>query len=262
MSRTRGCGAGSRPGVICGATGAHAAVLTKPLLQYGLGVLPYIVIAAGLLTIVLGFLRVAQLVRMIPISAMQGFTNGLAIIIALGQLHAFRVSVFELNLGVPAYASCAVGDWMWCRSDAAATICLMLLWIVLTMAIVHFMPRLTKLVPSALVAIGVVIALEQFVRAVSDYSTPLTGEVTVTDAGAPRGFWAMDAPLAPFSAQLALDLILPVIFYTGVGVVELLLTMEVVREQVRKEKNPPPYTIHSNIVCYSRKHQTLIPTKK
>src|SRR5690606_9037437 len=80
-----------------------------------------------------GLLRLGKLVRMVPHSVMLGFVNGLAIIIALSQLEHFQT-----------------GEG-WLQGSA---LYLMLGLIAATMAIVYLLPRLTRAVPPALVAIS------------------------------------------------------------------------------------------------------------
>jgi SulP family sulfate permease len=82
--------------------------------------------------IAFGLLRLGKLVRMVPYPVMLGFVNGLAIIIALAQLEHFKTG----------------GDWL-----GGTPLYLMLGLVALTMAIVYILPRLTRAVPPALVAI-------------------------------------------------------------------------------------------------------------
>ena len=42
-------------------------------------------------------LHVAKFVRMIPLTVMMGFTNGLALVIGISQLHAFKVSEYQVR---------------------------------------------------------------------------------------------------------------------------------------------------------------------
>lgn len=237
---------GSRPGLVSGATGAHAAVLAAPLVELGLGVLPYIVIISGALTIVLGLLGVAKFVRLIPLTAMQGFTNGLAIIIAIAQWHSFEVSALEagMHLDNPdsVFMNCQEKDFIGCRTDGVATVLFMVLWLVITILIVHFFPRLTKMIPSAFVAMAMGLVMEQILRAASSYKTPVIGEVVDVAAGLPQGFWAT-TPLTPMTWDLAGKLVLPCLIYTAVTLVELLLTMEVVRDETETPNINPNQTV-------------------
>ncbi len=121
---------GGRPGMISGATGALAVVLGE-LFHLHPEAKPYlytIVICQGLFQMFFGFAKLGKLIRLIPTPVMFGFVNGLAIVIFKAQFKSFQ----GLN---------------------APEIGIMVGLIALVMAIIHFLPKLTKAVPSALVAI-------------------------------------------------------------------------------------------------------------
>lgn len=157
---------GGRPGMISGATGAMAIVMTGFVTVYGLEYLFAAVVLCGLIQIACGLLKLGKFVRLLPHPVMLGFVNGLAIVIGLaqfGQLKENTRVVFD-----EAHRSFAiVGDWM---SGAGLFITAGL--ILLTMAIIHFLPKLTRAVPGTLAAIVLVTLLVQF--------TPLNS-VTVED---------------------------------------------------------------------------------
>jgi len=134
---------GGKPGMISGATGSVAVVLvgvavsaTAILKGAGvsgealeIGVLQYILltaILAGVIQILFGVLRFGKFIRLVPLPAIYGFVNGLAIVIALAQLKFFH------NQGVSIYIIVAI-----------------------TMAIMFILPRYTKAIPAGLVAIVV-----------------------------------------------------------------------------------------------------------
>ena len=71
---------------------------------------------------------------------MLGFVNGLAIVIFLAQLKQFQVPGPE-------------GEMVWM---SGSPLWIMLGLIALTMAIIHFLPKLTSAIPSSLAAIIVV----------------------------------------------------------------------------------------------------------
>jgi SulP family sulfate permease len=141
---------GGRPGMISGATGAMAVVmvhlvqqgnlvgigLENPIENLGLQWLFITLLLVGLIQVSAGFLRLGKFVRLIPYPVMLGFVNGLAIVIFLSQLGMFQHSVD--------------GQRQWLQGNE---LYLMIGLVGLTMAIMQFLPRLTKKVPSALVAI-------------------------------------------------------------------------------------------------------------
>lgn len=71
---------------IGGPAGAFVALLYAIAERYGLANLLLSTMMAGVLLFVMGALRLGQLIRYIPVSIVIGFTNGIAVIIALQQV--------------------------------------------------------------------------------------------------------------------------------------------------------------------------------
>ena len=147
---------GGRPGMISGATGAMAVVmvyliqqgnevgmaLEQPMEMLGLQWLFITLLIVGGIQILAGVLRLGKFVRLIPHPVMMGFVNGLAIVIFISQLGMFKEPV-------NGQAQYIQGPDLWIMLGLAG----------LTMAIMYLLPKLTKKVPSALVAIVVVAAI-------------------------------------------------------------------------------------------------------
>ncbi len=131
---------GGRPGMISGATGAMAVVVVSLVANYGIGYLFPAVVLCGLIQIAVGLLRLGKLIRIVPHPVMLGFVNGLAIVILMAQFASFK------SLSADGAMSFLAGQRLW----------IMLGLVALTMAIIAFLPRLTKAVPSSLAAIIVV----------------------------------------------------------------------------------------------------------
>ncbi|MEO1235825.1 MAG: SulP family inorganic anion transporter [Planctomycetota bacterium] len=128
---------GGRPGMISGATGAMAVVVVGLVAIYGVEYLFPAVILCGLIQIAVGVLRLGKLIRMVPHPVMLGFVNGLAIVIGLAQIGSFKEVGAD---GVLHFLD-------------APRLALMLGLVALTMAIIFFLPRITRAVPSSLAAI-------------------------------------------------------------------------------------------------------------
>ena len=209
---------GGRPGMISGATGAIAVVFVGLIVQLkemtpGIGaeqILQYVfatVILAGILQIVFGFLRLGKFIRLVPHSVMFGFVNGLAIIIFMAQFPSFyQKGGEELLQGTQMYT--------------------MLGLVLLTMFIIWGLPKLTKVVPSALVAIIVVTAIVM----IFDLDT-LTIKGTLKEGESIKGgFPPFGIPSIPFTLE-TLKVILPFsAIVAGVGLIESLLTLNLVDE--------------------------------
>lgn len=74
---------------ISGPTGAMSAILIGIVAQYGLQGVFVASLAAGVIILLAGVLKLGKLVNLIPTSVVMGFTSGIAIIIALGQVDNF-----------------------------------------------------------------------------------------------------------------------------------------------------------------------------
>jgi SulP family sulfate permease len=129
---------GGRPGMISGATGAMAVVVVGLVAMHGVEYLFPTVILCGMIQLVVGFLRLGKLIRLVPHPVMLGFVNGLAIVICLAQFGSFQSfdqvsGQLQMITGTP--------------------LVMMLGLVVLTMAIIWLLPKVTKAVPPSLVAI-------------------------------------------------------------------------------------------------------------
>ena len=134
---------GGRPGMISGATGAMAVVVVSLVAMHGVEYLFPTVILCGVLQIAIGLGRLGKLIRMVPHSVMLGFVNGLAIVIGLAQLGSFK------TLSADGALVFLAGPKLW----------LMICLVLLTMAIIWLLPKITSAVPASLVAIATVTLL-------------------------------------------------------------------------------------------------------
>ncbi len=74
---------------ISGPTGAMSAVLISIVAQYGLQGIFVACLAAGVILLIAGLLKLGRLISFVPMPVIMGFTSGIAIIIALGQIDNF-----------------------------------------------------------------------------------------------------------------------------------------------------------------------------
>lgn len=207
---------GGRPGMISGATGAMAVVMVSLVSEHGIQYLFAAVLLAGLFQVLFGVFHLGKFIRMVPHSVMIGFVNGLAIVIFLAQLGQFKVKN-------------AAGDYEWLQGSA---LYVMLGLILLTMAIIHFLPKVTTAVPSTLVGIVVVTLLVYFVpaldtRTVVDFLRSMSGDANATIAGNLPSF---ALPAVPFSLQTFHIIVPYALILAAIGLIESLLTLTVVDE--------------------------------
>ena len=182
---------GGRPGMISAATAAVAVVVTPLVRDHGVEYLFAATILMGLIQMVAGLLRLDLLMQFVSRSVITGFVNALAILIFMAQLPQF------VGVTWHTYAMVAGG-----------------------LAIIYLVPRVTKAVPSPLVAILVLaaisIALGLPVRTVGDM-----GKL-------PEGLPSFALPNVPLTWE-TLRIILPYsLTMAAVGLLESLLTAQIV----------------------------------
>jgi len=196
---------GGRPGMISGATGAVAVVIVALSVSHGVEYVFATVILAGLIQIVVGLLKLGKLIRLVPHPVMFGFVNGLAIVIFMSQLDQFKTIVN--------------GEKVWLSDDP---LYLMLGLVGLTIAIMVFLPRITKAVPASLVAIIVVFLIVIGFK----IDTRTVGDI----ASISGGFPPFHIPMVPFNLE-TLQVIFPyAAIVAGVGLIESLLTLNLIDE--------------------------------
>lgn len=74
---------------VSGPTGAMSAVLLPIVASYGLQGVFFACFAAGVLLLAAGLFRLGRLISFIPMPVVMGFTSGIAVIIAMGQIDNF-----------------------------------------------------------------------------------------------------------------------------------------------------------------------------
>lgn len=196
---------GGRPGMVSGGAGATVVVLIALMKSHGIDYVFAAVALAGVFQIMTGLFKLGKFIRLVPQPVMFGFVNGLAVIIFMSQLEQFKLS----ENGHAAWLS---GNPLW----------LMLALVLLTVSIVIFLPKLTKAVPSSLVAIIVVFLIVFFFG----IDTKLVKNI----ASVSGGFPPFHIPSVPFNLE-TIKIIFPyALIMAGVGLTEGLLTLNLVDE--------------------------------
>lgn len=197
---------GGRPGMNSGATGAMAVVMVALVTEHGVEYLFAAVVLTGLLQIGAGALRLGKFIRIVPYPVMLGFVNGLAIVIFLAQLQNFQVTSAE-----------GVKEWL-----SSGPLMIFAGLIILTMLIIHYLPKLTGAFPASLAAI-ITVSLLVFGLELDT--------VTVGDLASIKGdLPSFHIPLVPISFE-TLMIILPYsIILAAVGLIESLLTLSLIDE--------------------------------
>ncbi|WP_445004581.1 SulP family inorganic anion transporter [Halomonas mongoliensis] len=186
--------AGGRPGMISAATGAMALLMVTLVRDHGLEYLLAATLLTGVLQIIAGYLKLAELMRFVSRSVVTGFVNALAILIFMAQLPELTGVTWHV------YAMTIAG-----------------------LAIIYgfpYLPKIGKSIPSPLVCIVVLTAVYMIsgmeIRSVGDM-----GELPDT---LPVFLW----PDVPLNLE-TLWIILPyALMLTVVGLLESMMTATIV----------------------------------
>ncbi len=195
---------GGRPGMISGATGALAVVMISLVSQHGVEYLFATVVLMGILQFVAGALRWGKFIRMVPHPVMLGFVNGLAIVIGLAQLEQFKT----INDN-------GVTEWI-----GGAELLITGSLVGATMALIWLTPKLTKIIPAPLAAIGLVTAVVIGL----DLDVSRVGDLASLSGGLPE----FSIPMVPLSGETFMIILPYAVILAALGLIESLLTLNLV----------------------------------
>ncbi|RRT92509.1 SulP family inorganic anion transporter [Empedobacter falsenii] len=196
---------GGRPAMVAGGAGATVITLIALNATYGEQYIFAAVALAGVFQIVVGVFKLGRFVRLIPQPVMYGFLNGLAVVIFMSQIEQFK--------------STTNGITSWLSGTPFYTMAGLTL---ITVLIVYFFPKLTKIIPASLVAI-----LVTFLLVIGFHiDTKTVGDIASIKGELP----SFHIPSVPFTLE-TLKIILPYSIIMGsVGLIETLLTLTLVDE--------------------------------
>jgi SulP family sulfate permease len=233
---------GGRPGMISGATGALAVVMVSLVSEgnalgaegenLGLYYLFATVILMGIIQMLAGILKLGKFVRLIPHPVMMGFVNGLAIVIFTSQLNMFPEIAPK---GISFWTN--TGEWF-SSLFANEKFWQMLGLVILTMGIMFGLPKLTKKLPEALIAIlvvsGIVIFGNLDVATVGSFIRDGGGEGL--KGGLPQ-FQFDIFKKVPFNLE-TLKFIFPyALILAAIGLIESLMTLNLIDELTETRGN-------------------------
>ncbi|MDU9789231.1 SulP family inorganic anion transporter [Helicobacter pylori] len=193
---------GARKAMISAAAGSVALILVGVVKNYGLEYAGVATLMAGILQILLGYLKIGNLLRFIPQSVMYGFVNALGILLLIEQFKFLQ----NQNLGV--FILLAIG-----------------------ILIIYLFPLITKKIPSNLICILIVSAI----ALIFDMHAPNLGSIEQGVSGfhfiiIPKNLdFKIVIELLPYALSLAL-----------VGTIESLLTaktLDVILKDGVSDKN-------------------------
>jgi len=235
---------GGRPGLISGAAGAVAVIFVSmiseghtkgmlmdvPIDNMGFFYLMACVVLMGIIQIFAGVFKLGRFVRLIPHPVMMGFVNGLSIVIFMAQVKMFSHKSLQVSdAGVKEYISTYM---------QGSELYIMIGLVLLTMAIIWGLPKITKKLPAALTAILItsiiVIGFNMDVSTVGSYIVEGGG------TGLKGAFPTPNIELwekLPFNLDTLKFIILPAFLAASVGLIESLMTMNLVDELTETRGN-------------------------
>jgi sulfate permease, SulP family len=217
---------GGTPSQVSGPTGPMTVVSSATIagfiavtsdLQHAMGAIIACFVLAGILQVITGVLKLGDLIRYIPYPVISGFMSGIGIIIILLQLYPALGSESPGStpevIGFLGKAIRNVNYWS-------------LLYAALSIAIIYLFPKLTKAVPSTLVALLSVTVLSLIVKT----DVPVIGDI-------PTGFPVLQAEnLLSVDSRLYIRILTAALTLAGLGCIDSLLT-SVVADNFTKTKH-------------------------
>ena len=204
---------GGRPGLISGGAGATVVTLIGLIKLHSLDYAFAAVAMAGVIQLIVGIFKWAKYIRLVPSSVMYGFVNGLAVIIFSAQLEQFKTAAPDGQM-----------EWL-----TGTPMMIMAGLVALTILITWLFPKISKAVPSSLMAIIVVFTIVL----VFGIETKTVGDISPISGSLPP----FHIPNVPLTWE-TLMIILPAgAIVAAVGLTEGLLTLNLVDEITETKGN-------------------------
>lgn len=191
---------------ISGPTGAMAAVLGKIVYDYGMQGVFVATFIAGTILLACGFFKLGKLVGLIPAPVITGFTSGIAIIIAMGQIDNF--------FGVTSEGSSNIAKLMsYGRLGFSPNWYAVFFGILVVLCMILWPKKWNAKVPSSLVGIILALVVSLFIQS----------DVTVVGQIPQTLFPSERLNLSAISMDQVKGLISPAIAIAALGMIESLL---------------------------------------
>ena len=229
---------GGRTAMITSATGSTALLMTGLVATgnargEGLG-LAYLM-AAGILTgvfqILWGYLRLAYQMRFVPLGVLSGFVNALALLIFQAQLPQLGINLHFGEAGHDHAMHALSGSQM------------AVVWplVLLGLVIIYGLPRITRALPSQLIAIIVITAISMGLSSIfPDLNIPKVEDLGKLPNGLPMfnlPFGDISKQRVPFNLE-TFGIVLPTALSISlVGLMETFLTQDILDERTDSNSN-------------------------
>jgi len=204
---------GGRPGLISGGAGATVVTLIGLIKLHGLDYAFAAVAMAGVIQLIVGIFKWAKYIRLVPSSVMYGFVNGLAVIIFSAQLEQFKTNAPNGQM-----------EWL-----TGTPMMIMAGLVALTILITWLFPKISKAVPSSLMAIIVVFTIVL----VFGIETKTVGDISPISGSLPP----FHIPNVPLTWETFMIILPAGAIVAAVGLTEGLLTLNLVDEITETKGN-------------------------
>lgn len=190
---------------ISGPTGAMAAILMGIIATQGLAGVLVATFIAGAILLIAGLFKLGNLTSFIPSPVITGFTSGIAIIIALGQIDNF--------FGTTSVGDSALAKLMSYRFNFTPDLPTLLLGIIVLLFLVFYPKKWSQFLPASLVAI----ILATFASILFQLPVAKVGKIPTSLLTGER------LHLATLNFSLIKQLFLPAVSIAMLGMIESLL---------------------------------------
>lgn len=234
-------------------SGSMGVIIEPFVADEGTEMMFYAFMLAGIIQVVLGFLGVAKLLRLMPVSVITGFVNGLAIVLFLAQMKSFQTN---LSLGgdsgdegsrrLNSFSVFTDGsEWI-----KGSQLWYTLLIVVITMIVIVVYPKAIRKVPKKLSAleylpeilVGIIVATVvewAVVRGAAGHEgTRTLDDIAKVKGAAPELAWLDDTwSMPPLDGDTFSTILPTAISLMAVGLVESLMTVRLVNEITQTSSN-------------------------
>jgi SulP family sulfate permease len=240
---------GGRPGMISGSTPFIGVALMNLVDDHGVDYIFYAVMFGGFLQMLFGLMGLGALMRFVPYTVVQGFSNAMALVIFAAQFRYGKVSSqgyhdeFEYNNRNLVDAGHSWSHIIDTESSwiTGSSLIILSIHAVVAFLICLVLPRFTRIIPSSFVAIVICTFVEHvLIRVPSEYESATIGNYVIVKTPTLKPIWVDETITAPgFNFDTFKKIYLHGLAIFGTGLAESLLTTQIVDEltEVKGMKN-------------------------
>ena len=196
---------------ISGPTGAMSAILIAVIQKYGFEGMWIAAVLAGIMLLIAGIFKLGKIVSYIPSPVVTGFTSGIALIIAIGQLDNF------FGIKIRSSGSSAVKVINFFSDPINPNFYALLIGILVIGIMVIWPKRWNNIIPSSLVAIIITLIINIIFKLPIDFISAIPQKLILDER----------LSLRNIDIKILFDLMVPAVSITALAMIESLLCGEV-----------------------------------